>query len=268
MRKIKVAGIQILTDAKKAEMLEKAEKYIKEACEAYHGLDIIILPELFYQSPFLPFPGEEFGEEPNGMFEDFMKSMAKKYQVNIIAGSYAIKSGGKASNTTLVIDRSGGLVGEYSKVHLFDSLGARESDVIKPGDGPGIFDLDCGKIGVVICYDLRFPEFTRSMAMEGIDALFAPSAFFTPRHDHWEILVKSTAVQNVMHVVAVNQIGEIPEKLMGYFGRSMMVDPWGVIIAGASDREGYFYGELDLEYRDQVRKQLPCLDHRRTDIYK
>lgn len=263
-----MVGIQVLCDANKSEMLKKAEKYVQEACEMHHGVDVVCLPELFYQSPFLNFPGEKFGEEPNGMFEDFMKTMAVKYQVNVISGSYAIESGDKVKNTALVIDRAGNVVGQFSKVHLFDSLGAMESDVIDPGNELGIFQLDFGKIGVVICYDLRFPEFTRTMAMEGIDVLFAPSAFFTPRHDHWEMLVKSTAMQNVMHVVAVNQIGQIPEKPMGFFGRSMIVDPWGVIVAGASDKECYFFGELDFEYRDQVRKQLPCLEHRRTDLYK
>lgn len=268
MSKVRVAGIQIACDASKKEMIKKAEKHIQEACENNPGLDIVCLPELFYQSPLVQIENETFGEEPNGAFTEAFKEMARKYAVNIVAGSYGVKHGDKIKNTSLVINREGEIVGEYSKIHLFDSLGAKESDVIEPGNEVGIFDLDFGKIGVVICYDLRFPELMRTLAIQGIDMLLVPAAFFSPRLDHWEILVKSAAVQNTVHVVALNQIGQIKGRTASFFGRSMLVDPWGVIVAGASDHEGYFFGEADLNYTKRVRQGLPCLEHRRTEFYQ
>lgn len=268
MSKVRVTGIQILCDGPKQEMIEKADKYIKEACENHPNLDVVCLPELFYQSPLVPIDGESFGEDPNGDFVTAFKEIAQKYQVNIVAGSYGVKHGDKVKNTTLVISRSGEVVGEYSKIHLFDSLGAKESDFIEPGNEIGIFDLDIGKIGVVICYDLRFPELMRTLAVKGIDLLVVPAAFFSPRLDHWETLVKSAAVQNTVHVLALNQIGQIAGRSASFFGRSMLVDPWGVIVAGASDQEGYFFGEADLNYTSHVRKGLPCLEHRKTEFYE
>lgn len=268
MTKIRVVGIQVLCDGSKREMIKKAEEYIHEANENNPNLDIVCLPELFYQSPLVSIEGEEFGEEKNGYFVDAFKEIAINYNVNIVAGSYGIKHNNKVKNTSLIINREGEVVGEYSKIHLFDSLGAKESDVIVPGNELGVFDLDIGKIGIVICYDLRFPELMRTLATNNIDILFAPSAFFNPRLDHWEILVKSAALQNTVHIVALNQIGNILNRSSGFFGRSMIVDPWGVIIAGASDKEGYFFGEVDLNYKDRVRKGLPCLQHRRPELYQ
>lgn len=267
MRKIRAVGIQILCDKNKQGMLDKVEFYLAQAAEQHPNLDVVCLPELFYQSPFTSFEGELFGEEPGGLCEQTLCQLAKKYQVNLIAGSYAVKLENKVANRCLVINRCGEVVGSYDKLHLFDSYGAKESDVVEAGDHVGLFDLDIGKVGVMICYDIRFPELARRLAMDGAESIFVPAAFFQPRHDHWEIMLKSMAIQNVLPVMSLNQIGNIAGTNMGFFGRSMVIDQSGVVVAGASDQEGYFFSEMDLEYTEKVRKINTCLENRRPEFY-
>lgn len=268
MNYVRVAGVQVLCDKNKQGMLDKVEAYIAQAVQRHGSLDIVCLPELFYQSPFVHFEGEEFGEEPGGACEKTLCDLAKKYRVNLVAGSYAVKGGSKVKNRCLVIDRQGQIVGSYDKLHLFDSYGAKESDAIDAGDHIGLFDLDIGRIGVVICYDIRFPELTRALTLQGAQMIFAPAAFFQPRHDHWETMLKAMAIHDVLPVVAVNQVGNVAGTNMGFFGRSMAIDASGVILGGASDREGYFFADIDLDYTNDVRKVNTCLENRRPEFYK
>ncbi len=267
MSKLRIVGVQIRCDGSKKDMLIKARKYVEEAIEANKNIDIVALPETFYQAQAHPVDGEILGEEPNGEYETFFKELAREFNVNIVAGSYLVKGEEKLKNKCLVINRQGEVVGDYSKIHLFDSFGMKESEVMEYGDHIGVFELDCAKIGVIICYDIRFPELTRNLASKGIDMLFIPAAFYLPRLDQWELLVKSTAIQSVSPVCAINQFGKTQEPWIGFFGRSMLVDSYGCIVAGASDKETYFFGEVDLDYAKQMRESNPCLSHRRAKFY-
>ena len=268
MSRLRIVGVQITCDGTKQQMLQKARLHIEASLEANKNVDIVALPETFYQSLTNKVEGEELGEEPNSLYEEFFKNLAKEFNINIIAGSYLVKEGDKSKNMSLVINRQGEIVGEYSKIHLFDSFGMKESDYMEYGDHIGVFELDCAKVGVIICYDIRFPELSRTLALKGIDILFIPAAFYLPRLDQWELLVKSTAIHCVSHVCAINQFGKTNEPWVGFFGRSMLVDPYGCIVAGASDKETYFFGEADLKYSKYMKETNPCLSHRQTKFYK
>lgn len=268
-KKLIVAGIQILCNSSKIDMLNKAESYINQSCSKYKNVDLIVLPEQFYQLDSNKDNNwnEEYGEEEHGLFEKTMCSIAKKYKVNIIAGTYAVKQLDKIKNRSLAINRAGSVVGYYDKIHLFDAFGIRESDTFSAGNELGIFQFDFGKVGVFVCYDLRFPEISRAIRLKNdIDVLCVPAAFYKPHNDQWEILIKSAAIYNVTPVVAVNQYGQINET-KGFVGRSMAVDAKGIVLAGVSDKEGYYVTEIEKEYTGICRMANPELSNRRVDLY-
>jgi nitrilase len=266
--KFLVAGIQILCDRPKNEMLKKAEEYIKQAVESYRGIDLIVLPEQFYQMDCYDF-SESYGEEAHGMFEEWLCGLAVKFNVNIVGGSYAVKDmeNLRIYNRCLVADREGNLAGYYDKIHLFDAFGTKESDIFYSGESLGLVQLDIGTMGLWICYDTRFPEIARKLTALGADFFCVPAAFYSPNADQWDILVKSAAISNVTPVIAVNQFGNLPNG-KGLFGRSRIVDARGIITSGISDCEGYFVGEIDKNYTEECRKANPELGNRRRDLYE
>jgi predicted amidohydrolase len=271
-KRIIISGIQLVCDRSKKQMLLKAEQFMNQAVKSNPYIDLFVLPEQFYQLDCYDFE-EEYGEEAHGIFEDWLANCAIKYNANIIGGSYAVKineinqNTSKIRNRCIVVDREGNVVGHYDKIHLFDAFGVKESDVFEAGNELGLFDLDIGKVGVWICYDTRFPEISRALAENGADILCVPAAFYKPNSDQWEILIKAAATYNVLPVVAVNQYGNLPNG-RGFFGRSMMVDPKGLIVAGISDKEGYFTGEIDLSYTKLCRDANPEMKNRRVDLYR
>ena len=165
------------------------------------------------------------------------------------------------------MNREGESIGYYDKIHLFDAFGVKESDIFIPGNELGLFQLDIGKVGVWICYDTRFPEIARALRAKGAEILCVPAAFYSPNADQWDIIVKSSAICNVTPVVAVNQYGILPNG-RSLFGRSRMVDAKGLIVAGMSDKEGYFVGKIDKNYTEKCRKENPEMENRRMDLYK
>ena len=151
------------------------------------------------------------------------------------------------------------------------ALGADESLRVEPGDHIEVFDTDIGRVGLMVCYDLRFPEQARSMVLDGADILLVPSEFpsgdvLPPRTDHWDCLVQSTALLNLTYTIAVNQYGHVFDSRP--FGRSMVVDPWGTVIAQCSNKEDIAYAELDMEYQKKVRDSVATWANRRPDLYK
>jgi len=241
---IKVLGIQTTITGSKDRNLDSAIRLIDRAVRSYPEVDFVCLPELFYAVPS-PENAEQVAEPiPNRMTQEFGKK-AREIGAYIIAGSFLEKRDGERYNTSLLFDRKGEILGSYSKIHLFDALEFKESMISKPGNHVSLFDTDVGRIAITICYDLRFPELYRKLAMSGADVIFVPSAFLSPRLDHWRILVQAAALQNLTYVVAVNLIGR--HEHFEFFGRSMIVDPWGVPISGASDKECAIHGRLDLE---------------------
>ena len=264
MSKIKVVGVQVSPADDKRENLKKAINLIDEAMKSHNHVDIVCLPELFYKIPYPPETAQKVAESiPNALTHELSKK-AKEYGVYIIGGSFFEKRDEGNFNTSLLFDRNGDLTGSYSKVHLFDALGIKESDTTTGGKDIPIFQLDFGTIGITICYDLRFPELYRTLALKGVDIIFVPSAFLSTT-GHWETLVRAVAVQNLLHVVAVNAIGEYE----GIFfeGKSMIVDPWGVPLATAPRGEGVVYAEIDLDSQKDLRRELPVLNNRRPDLY-
>jgi len=264
MSRVKVVGVQVSPTDDKRENLKKAVKLIDEAMRSHNEVDIICLPELFYRIPFPPENAHKVAESiPNALTDELSKK-AKEYGVYIIGGSFFEKRDEGNFNTSLLFARNGDLLGSYSKVHLFDALGVKESDTTTAGKDVPVFQLDFGTIGITICYDLRFPELYRMLALKGVDIIFAPSAFLAAS-GHWEILVKAAAVQNLIHVVAVNAIGDYGG--ISFVGKSMVVDPSGISLATAPEREGIIFAEIDLDSQEALRRQIPVFNNRRPDLY-
>ncbi len=259
-KKIGLLGLQTISSGNKTNDIKRVLKLIDEAFQNYSQIDLICLPEMFLGIPEERTAAEvqsEFYDE----FSDVFSGCAKKYKVNIVSGTFPMKNGDKLLNTALVFNRNGELKGHYSKAHLFDALGKKESDIVDPGDSLGIFDLDIGRLGAAVCYELRFPEYIRTICLKDIDILAVPAAFYSPRHDTWNTLVKAAALQNLKYVFAVNQFGN------GFFGRSCIADPLGNIISQASDREGYFYGIADLGYEAEAMLSVNTYNNRRPELY-
>lgn len=259
-REIGVLGVQVGLLGDKHDNLSRALNLIEKGFKRYQKIDIICMPELFYSNPTKE-NRACIGETLDSEFFTAFSECAKRHNVNIITGSFPLIQGNKLLNACLCIGRQGQLIGTYGKTHLFDAYTSQESKTVDPGDHLGIFNFDFGKAAIAICYELRFSDYLRTLALKGAEILFAPSAFYTPRHDTWEVLTRSAALGNLQYVVAVNQIGP------HFFGRSCIVDPYGITIARASDREDCIYGVLDLDYQSQARSQVPTYENRRPELY-
>jgi predicted amidohydrolase len=170
--------------------------------------------------------------------------------------------------TAVLLDSRGGIVGSYRKIHLFDVVlddGSvfAESRTTVPGNSPVVLSTPWARLGLSICYDVRFPELYRHLVDEGAEVMFVPSAFaMQTGRDHWHVLLRARALENLCYVAAPAQVGAHDATRRSY-GHSLVVDPWGQIIAEASDRPSVVVAELDLEYLRERRRQLPCLSHRR-----
>jgi predicted amidohydrolase len=245
--------------------LRLALSLVDEALERYRHVDVVCLPELFYQDP-PPEEVQDIGPIPAHYIEAF-RERAKRGNTYIVAGSIANRCGDRIFNTALLFDRRGEIVGSYDKVHLFDALGIRESDVMSPGSSLLVHQADFGKIGVVICYDIRFPELARTLALKGVEYLFVPTAFYSPRLDHWTDLVRITALQNLFYVIGANLFGTLrPGE--AFCGRSTIADPWGVALATAPDRSCFIHAYLDPAYLRDVRERVGGYTNRVPSIYE
>jgi predicted amidohydrolase len=199
------------------------------------------------------------------------RDLAHELNIWLLAGSIIERAADGNYNTACLLDPQGQLQTTYRKVHLFDSAvpGAAlcESAYTRPGRAVGVTEVGRVKTGLAICYDLRFPELFRVQVLAGARLVLLPAAF-TERtgRDHWEVLVRARAIENQVFVVAAGQVGTSAPNLRWY-GRSMIVDPWGVVLAQAPDREAFIACELDFTAQDAVREQLPCLANRRPEAY-
>lgn len=269
--KVKVAAIQMDSQNNKTENLTKAEKMIREAKEK--GARYISLPEYFN---FIGTEEEEAANAeviPDGQTVRLLSSLAKELQVWLHGGSILEKVPGESKyyNTTLLFSPAGEIVGRYRKIHLFDvkienGPSFLESNTKNFGREVVVCETDFAKIGLAICYDIRFPELFRLQALQGAEILMLPAEFtlFTGR-DHWEVLLRARAIENQTYVIAPGQIGKKPA--FQTFGRSLVVDPWGTVIATASDKEMVLVSEIDLDYLREMRVQVPSLANRRPEVY-
>jgi predicted amidohydrolase len=252
--------------------LERADRLVRQA--AALGAELVALPEkwtvLGTREQMLA------GAQPlDGPAISWAREVAVELGIDLLAGSFfeLIAGQEKGANTSVHVGPDGELKAVYRKIHLFDVEvdGAvyAESATEDAGDEIVVTQLAGGcSLGMSVCYDLRFPELYRILALRGADLIAVPSAFTLPTtRDHWEVLVRARAIENQCFVIAPNQIGSHPGGLRSG-GRSMIVDPWGLVLAGAPDRETAIVAELDLEILEDVRSRLPTVARRRPDAYR
>jgi deaminated glutathione amidase len=272
---MRAAAVQLNSTADKARNLETAERLVRAA--ARDGARLVVLPEkwnLLGDSATLM-----GGAEPlDGPTMGAAGSWARELGIHLVAGSIAERVEGheKAFNTSALIGPDGELEARYRKIHMFDvdvgGVAYRESEHEEPGEEVVATrlarELEGITLGMTVCYDLRFPELYRILAVRGAMVITVPSAFtLDTGKDHWEVLLRARAIENQAFVVAPNQIGEAPPHYRSY-GRSMIVDPWGVVLGQAPDEECFVAAELDLEAQERVRESLPSLANRRPEAYR
>lgn len=263
---ILTAAVQMSSTADKNSNLQQAEHWIGEAVK--QGASLVVLPELFN---CLASPEEmvSVAEAIPGPTSEAASAWAKRWEITLLAGSMLEQAGdGKAYNTSLVFAPNGELLRTYRKIHLFDidlpgQVTFQESNFVQPGERIETVDTACGRLGLSICYDLRFPELYRRLAADGADVIAVPSAFaMATGRDHWQVLLQARAIENQAFVIAANQHGKHSEEITTY-GRSMIIDPWGTPLSTASDGQGLAMATIDLAKSKAVRVRLPALTHRR-----
>jgi predicted amidohydrolase len=269
--KVKLALCQIKVVDNKEHNINKALEMIKES--SINGADLIILPEMFN----CPYENSKFEEYAETIDEsptlDAISSAASKYKIHIIAGSIPEKTEKGIYNTSFIFDNQGKIIGFHRKMHLFDidipgRITFKESDILKPGQEITVIDTIFGKIGIGICYDIRFPELSRIMALQGASILIFPGAFnLTTGPAHWETLIRARSIDNQVFVAAVSPASDENANYVAY-GHSMACNPWGEIISKGSLEESIIYAELDKNMVENIREELPLLKNRRTDIYQ
>ncbi len=269
MRKYLMAVVQMDTRDNKDANLKVACGFIDEA--AAKGAKFVSFPEVFNVID----DGQEAPElVPEGRTISLMAEKAREHGIWIHCGSIAEVNpdGDRKFNTTAVLDPTGKMVAKYRKLHTFDitlpdGSVAEESAKIKPGEKMVTVETEMGHLGLSICYDIRFPEMYRWMALQGAQILFTPANFrMATGKDHWEAILRARAIENTCYVVAAGQYGK-KRGVSDSFGDSVIIDPWGTIVARAPERAGIAVGEIDLDYLDRVRANLPSLKNRRGDVY-
>jgi deaminated glutathione amidase len=268
---LRVAAIQLNSSAEKAANMEVADRLVRAA--AADGATLIVLPEK-WTAMGSDEQLREAAETLDGPAVGWARSCAAELGVELIAGSIVecIDGQEKLANTSVHVDADGELKAVYRKLHMFDVEVAgrsyRESDLEDAGDEIVLSHTVGGvELGLSICYDLRFPELYRILAVHGALVFPLPAAFtLATTRDHWEVLIRARAIENQAFVVAANQIGEHPGGNRSG-GRSMIADAWGIVLAQAPDGEGHIVAELDLERQREIRAQLPSLANRRPEAY-
>jgi predicted amidohydrolase len=270
--RIRVACVQLTSGREKATNLEKAEKLVAQAAAA--GADVVGLPEKWNVIGAADVLHETAETIESGESVEAMRGWASTHGITLVGGSITERREGreKLSNTCLVFDPEGELVAAYRKIHLFDvevgGLTYRESEAEEHGEEPVVAAVEGWPVGLTICYDLRFPELYRVLALEGALLATVPAHFtlYTGK-DHWHLLLRARAVENGFYVAAPAQVGETGIGRPSY-GRSLIVDPWGTVVAQAPDEETVISAELDRGWLEEVRRRLPSLSQRRPEAYR
>jgi predicted amidohydrolase len=269
---LRAAVVQLNSNGDKARNLAVAERLVRAA--AADGAELVALPEKWN----LLAAGEEIAagaEALDGPSLGAARGWARELGIHLLAGSIAERGadpGDKSFNTSVLIGPDGTDLAAYRKIHMFDveagGVAYRESDHEQPGEEIVTASLDGLELGLTVCYDLRFPELYRILAVRGARLIAVPSAFTaTTGRDHWQPLLRARAIENQLFVLAPNQVGEAPPHYSSH-GRSALVDPWGVVLATAPDEECFVAAELDLAAQERVRERLPSLANRRPEAYR
>ncbi|KUK40956.1 MAG: Nitrilase/cyanide hydratase and apolipoprotein N-acyltransferase [Clostridia bacterium 62_21] len=269
MPALRLAICQLRVEADKEENLARARRMILDA--AGNGAGMVILPEMFncpYEEDcFAPY-AETYPEGPSFKM---LSAAAAAGKVYLFGGSLPERDGEHLFNSCFVYGPDGQLLARHRKLHLFDvaldNLAFRESATFAAGDTPTVVNTPLGKVGVAICYDIRFPELARLMVLQGAEIFVFPAAFNTVTGPaHWELLLRARAVDNQVFVAGAAPAGNRHRRYETY-GHSAVVDPWGRVIASAGAGETVLYVDLDLDLVRDVRRKLPLLTNRRTDLY-
>ncbi len=271
MTKIKIALCQMNVIDNKSENLKKAKQMISDAVSK--DSDFIVLPEMFN----CPYSNDKFieycEEEKTSITLSEISKSALDNNVYVLAGSIPEKENDRLYNTSYLFDRNGEIIAKHRKMHLFDidvkgKITFKESDVLSAGNNFTVANTEFGKIGIGICYDIRFPELARIMVEKGASILFYPGAFnMTTGPAHWELLFKTRALDNQIFCVGVAPALN-PEASYHSFGHSIVTSPWGEILAEASEKESLIISEIDLEEIKKIREELPLLKNKREDLYE
>jgi len=268
MQRTIVGAVQMTSGPDKARNLDTAIRLVEKA--AARGAQLVALPELFncLANPDVIVSQAEKVPGPTSLA---MSELAARLQITLLAGSIAqrVEGSDKVFNTSLLFSPEGEQLASYRKIHLFDidlpgQITFQESGFMQAGDRLVVTETAIGRLGQATCYDLRFPELFRRLMDAGADVLCVPSAFTLPTgRDHWQPLLRARAIENQTYVIASNQYGRNGPGIVTY-GRSAIIDPWGVPLAIAADGETVITAEIDLDHQAEIRERLPALRHRRN----
>jgi predicted amidohydrolase len=269
---LRTAIVQLNSRNDLTENLASVERALEQA--ATMGAELVTLPEFWpYLGPYEGF--DEVAQTIPGPAIALLQEQARRHRMIVHGGSIVERHPeqmGKFCNTSVLINRDGEIAARYRKIHLFDVVLANgerhyESERIVPGDEVVTTELEGIIFGLSVCYDLRFPELYRALALKGAQILLVPAAFtLQTGRDHWEVLLRARAIENFCYVVAPAQIGSYPPDRQ-CFGRSMIVNPWGTMLVQAPDKPTVVTADIDLELLARVRRQIPCLEHRKPQVY-
>lgn len=242
--------------------VETVRRLVDQLAQDEQKPDVLLLPELWDTGYDLGRLGEI--ADPDGQrAQALLQEVAGTLDCHVIGGSIAEARKGNVYNTTYAFDRKGNLAGSYSKVHLFRLM--NEEKYLSAGDTPGLYILDGQTVASAICYDIRFPEWLRLLALRGSKVLFVSAQWPHPRLDHWRQLLIARAIENQMYVVACNRVGEGGGNM--FCGHSLVVNPWGEVVAEGMQQEEIVRVELDLSLVDEVRGRIPVFADRRSNLY-
>ncbi len=268
---MRAAAVQLQSTPDRDRNLEAADRLTRAAARA--GAELVVLPEKW---PVLGTPEQTAAaaEPYDGPTLRWASDLARELGIDLVAGSFSERTDGeRGANTSLHAGPDGEIKATYRKIHMFDvEVGGKvykESEREAPGEEIVVSETAAGTpLGLTICYDLRFPELYRILAVRGAKVIAVPAAFtLATTREHWEVLLRARAIEDQAFMVAANQFGEhAPGYRSG--GRSMIVDPWGVVLAQAPDKETYVLAELDLARQDEIRRTLPSLANRRPEAYR
>lgn len=266
-----IGVVQMQTTDQLADNLNYALTQIQSAADK--GIDLLAFPETFLYIGSDNQKKYQVAETLDGALVETFQTYAQRYNMSILMGSIYEKVADdpeRLYNTSIFINRQGQIDAVYRKIHLFDApvLGYNESTGIKAGHDPVVFDNEIGRIGLSICYDLRFPELYQHLTAQGAEIIFVPAAFFfyTGKH-HWLQLLVARAIENQVYIVAPNQWGQHYEGRVSY-GKSVIIDPWGGIICCADEQPEIVSATIDLNYLKEVRQSMPISAHHKPQIFQ
>ncbi|KAK5931192.1 omega-amidase NIT2 [Pseudochaenichthys georgianus] len=269
MSKFRLAVVQLQVGGVKADNLSRAKRLVKEA--AGRGSNLVMLPECF-NSPYGTSFFSQYAERIPGESTELLSEAARENQVYLVGGSIPEEDGGKLYNSCIVFGPDGEMILKHRKIHLFDidvpgKIRFQESETLSPGDTLSMFETPFCKVGVGICYDIRFAELAQLYSRQGCQLLVYPGAFnMTTGPAHWELLQRARAVDNQLYVATASPARDESSSYVAW-GHSTVVNPWGEVISKAGTEEEVIYADIDLQYLADVRQQIPITAQRRNDLY-